>query len=641
MRQNTCQIILAVLFLHVICPANTHLYGQKSPDDQYLDTIQISSARHQLLTPGHRREQIDSALIQEMSGQNLADILTEHSDVLIKSYGLGSLATTSLRGGGASHTAIVWNGFSLNSPMNGQLDLSLIPAFFLDRVDIQYGGSASLYGSGAVGGAIHLDNHIHFKKNLEAGLTLQTGSFGEQMWGGEFLISNKRWYSRTRIFNHQAVNDFLLPNGSARQTNAAYQQAGILQEGAIQISPRQQLQVWLWKQTSEREIPPPLSSRQAFAEQADDHVRIAAAWKRKGEGLDLQARAAYVQSGLVFRDSLAEIDADNQAQSLFQEMEAEWLVSPNHRLRLGGTFTHQQAIADGYGEQTPNQQRLAAFAAWHWLSPYRRWESVLSLRQEWMASQQIPLTPSLSLRGRINSYLQARAQIGRTFRLPTFNDLYWSPGGNPDLLPERGWHQEIGIYAEWKPQSMSLRSSTTLFSQKVDDWILWRPGPSYWFPENLRNVWSRGWEMSQEAGMEQGYWSIQLQSSYTYTLATITKVEQARDLSLGKQLIYTPKHQGRMSLLLRYKDMSLRYSHRLIGKRYTSTDNTYFLPAFDVASVRLGYEGQWKQWRTAGAIKVLNLWNQQYQVIENRAMPPRSILFSLHLYFTSLNTKDS
>ena len=186
-------------------------FAQSQEGAQYLDTVQIAGSRLHLLTPGHKRISIDSLTLQEAKGQNLADLLSRQSDVFIKSYGLGSLATTSLRGGGASHTAVIWNGFSLQSPMNGQLDLSLLPVFFFDEVEVQYGGSAALYGSGAVGGAIHLDNQIDFEKGLRIGGHGKLGSFGEKMSGLDVAMSTK---------SSQAQNQSLFPTG--RETTSCF-----------------------------------------------------------------------------------------------------------------------------------------------------------------------------------------------------------------------------------------------------------------------------------------------------------------------------------------------------------------------------------------------------------------------------------
>ena len=106
-----------------------------------LSVVEVSASRHSTFSSGNKSETIDSILLDRYSTGNLADLLANESQVFIKSYGLGSLATTSFRGAGASHTAVLWNGFNLQSPMLGQLDLSLIPTNFLNDVKLREGVS--------------------------------------------------------------------------------------------------------------------------------------------------------------------------------------------------------------------------------------------------------------------------------------------------------------------------------------------------------------------------------------------------------------------------------------------------------------------------------------------------------------------
>src|SRR4051812_12993113 len=104
-------------------------YAQKETTDSsfHLKEVIVTSNRLVNFSAGTKVNDIDSLALAQHNSTNLADLLADESPVFIKSYGLGSLATTSFRGGSANHTAILWNGFNINSPMNGQLDLSLVP----------------------------------------------------------------------------------------------------------------------------------------------------------------------------------------------------------------------------------------------------------------------------------------------------------------------------------------------------------------------------------------------------------------------------------------------------------------------------------------------------------------------------------
>lgn len=161
-------------------------------------------------TTGNKIQDLDSAILADYSGNNLAELLSRQSQVFINSYGPGMLATTTFRGTDASQTAVLWNGFSLQNPMSAELDLALVPVDFLQDVKIQYGGSSALFGSGAIGGTIHLDNSAVYDKGLTIGLNSSYGSFDNQHQGINIQLSEKQIISSIKIFEQSAKNDFPL-----------------------------------------------------------------------------------------------------------------------------------------------------------------------------------------------------------------------------------------------------------------------------------------------------------------------------------------------------------------------------------------------------------------------------------------------
>ncbi len=636
-----------VIYLWCLCcglAINGQLLSQNLPREMRLDTLSIVGTRSELFLPGQKRVQIDSLTLHQFKGRNLADILVAQSDVFIKSYGLGSLATTSLRGGGASHTALVWNGIPLNSPMNGQWDLSLIPIFFQDRLAVEYGSAATLYGSGAVGGTIQLENHTAFGNGLRIGALSQVGSFSQLHQGLEVTLSKAHWYSRTRSFYQSANNDFRLPSSAltARQTNAALQQYGLLQEVGLQLNSQHQLHLRLWLQETDREIPPPLSSPISFAQQEDRLVNALATYQWRKKRFYLQLRSAFLKDYLHFKDSLAVIDAVNRSERIVQEVEGRIILHPQHHIHLGVNYTYQRANADGFGETTPHRHLGAIFGAYTYSAEQGNWEGSVNLRQAYASDLDIPFIPSISLTAyplklvganNTTQHLSLFTNIGRSFRQPTFNDLFWEPGGNPDLAPEKGWHTDVG--ATWKLENPvnSISTDVAFFSQSIDNWILWQPGSSFWFPDNVREVWSRGIEWSYRWKMNRKQWNINAFTAYTFTRSTITAVQSTRDLSLNQQLIYTPEHQGRINLGLAFHHIQVGYLHSFTGKQYTTSDNLRTLPAFDVGRASIAYALSFASWHSLISVQLDNIWDELYQVIENRPMPGRSVLISLDIQF--------
>jgi iron complex outermembrane receptor protein len=614
--------------------------------DWQADTVHIAQQRLQTLASGHRLLTLDSALLTSFRGQNLAELLSQHSDVFIKTYGSGGLATTSLRGAGASHTAILWNGFALPSPMNGQLDLSLIPLYFVDRLQVQYGGSAALFGSGAVGGALHLDSQTDFAQGLRVSGYLQGGRYGLIQPGGDVQISQTRWLSRTRWYHHQATHDFPLVNAyqdqaprHARQVHAAVQQQGLMQENAWRLTERQTLRAWLWVQQADRQLPPTLSQDTSVATQADQSLRLALQWQRRDLHWDWSLRSGLFREALHYQDSLARISSDNRALTLITQGEGSWRMGGGHSLHLGLLHQWQQAQApDGYGDALPTQTQLAALFSYRYVTPQGRWQASANVRQESLlgqASRWLPLLPSVNLRGQLWPTLELHAQVGRSFRLPTFNDRYWSPGGNPELHPEQGWGSELGL--NWQPQTQGAwrgELGATVFHQLIDQWILWRPSQQgYWSPENVQQVRARGLESQVSGHWQGGPWQADLSGGYTYTRSTVEAVSRPSDRSLGQQLIYTPLHQGQAGFWLRYRTLGLRYQHTLTGQRLTATDGSASLPAYDLGHLSLSAQWQCPHWRGQLTARIDNLWQEAYQVMANRAMPLQQASVTLQVSY--------
>src|SRR5665213_1406037 len=145
--------LLKISFIIYVFLSSATCFSQEHKDSiKQLPVVEVSSSRLNTFASGNKSETFDSTLLNHYSTGNLADLLANESQVFIKSYGLGSLAMSSFRGAGAEQTAVLWNGFNLQSPMNGLLDLSLVPINFMDEVRLQYGGAGALWGSGAVGG---------------------------------------------------------------------------------------------------------------------------------------------------------------------------------------------------------------------------------------------------------------------------------------------------------------------------------------------------------------------------------------------------------------------------------------------------------------------------------------------------------
>ena len=106
----------------------------------------------------------DSVISKNQS--SLSDLLNYNSSIYFKQYGRGQLSTVSFRGTTASQTAVVWNGININSQLTGETDFNTITSNDYNSISVKAGGGSVLYGSGAIGGTVHLNNELFFKKQI-------------------------------------------------------------------------------------------------------------------------------------------------------------------------------------------------------------------------------------------------------------------------------------------------------------------------------------------------------------------------------------------------------------------------------------------------------------------------------------------
>lgn len=641
--------VIKLFTLQLFALTAVSLYAQDTPADSThrLNEVVVKSNRLQNFSAGTKIQRMDSLTINQYRSGDLSEILENESSIFVKSYGLGSLATTSFRGGSAEQTAILWNGFELNSPMNGVVDLSLIPNSFMDNVSIQYGGTSVLWGSGAVGGAILLGNDEAFDKGIDVSFGASFGSFSQYRQNLSFTISKSKWLTSLRIFNASAKNNFEYYNTQLagypeqQQSNAGLRQYGLLSDNSFQINSRQKLKISFWYQNSNREIPPSMVQAISDATQQDLSYRVTVEWQKIGDKVTYTARAAYFNETLLYVDSLADLNSLSRSQTIITEAEAKMKVFKNQLVNVGSNNTYAQAESDGYSG-TPQQNRFAFFASYSFHTSNDKFHSTLSARQEFIGNNAVPFTYSFGSEWNFLKWLSAKGNVSRVYRVPTFNDLYWNPGGNLNLLPENGFSEEVGLLLQLHTADSKVNFSTeqTVYNKNINDWILWLPGELYWSPENIMKVWSRGMETRSELEFRLNKIKIRIGVLTNYVLSTSEQATSENDASVGKQLIYVPKYSGNGKVSVEYKGFIIAFNQNYMGYRFTSTDNTEYLVPYTLSNIYGSYRLHLKQYSLDLFIQANNIFNEQYQIIANQAMPLVNYLTGISVQFNNPNNNN-
>lgn len=668
----------ATILLCLACAAPAAAQRDTTERPIAIERVEIAG-RRPMKEIGVQRTELDTIVLRDNITASLADALAVGSTIFIKSYGRATLATASFRGTAPSHTQVTWNDMKVNSPMLGQVDFSLIPAYFIDDATVYHGASSVGVTGGGLGGAVTLATQAPTEKGLGLRYVQGIGSFTTF---DEFLhltYGGARWSSSTRVLYSTSDNDFKFRNydtkdfvtdengnitGSyyplQRNRNGGFRDLHVLQELYHTTRGGDRLSIAAWYLDSHRGLAM-LSgdrnkSKQKKNTQDERTLRAVAGWERLRSGLKLGARAGYTYTDLRYLlladaegkgNFSAMTDARSRIHTLFAKAEAEyaagekWLFSANvalhqHRVRSGdlSVINSNGLRADTLYKQ--EQFELSAFAAVKW-RPAPRLGIAADIRWELYGDRTTPPIPALfadyllSRRGNV----VIKASAARNYRYPTLNDLYFRPGGNKNLKPERGWTFDAGIETALKGDDRSLRASATVFDSRIDDWILWIGSPKLgiYTPINIRRVHSYGAEakLSADAATRSG-WRLLLDGNFAWT-RSINRGDKfsPADRSVGKQLVYIPVYSAAFIARVQWRHWEVAYKWNWYSERYTMSSNDlgvlgrvkpYFMSDL---SLEKRLECRLASFSLKGCIH--NLLNEEYESVLSRPMPRLNVAF--------------
>ncbi|MEM1322544.1 MAG: TonB-dependent receptor [Bacteroidota bacterium] len=634
MNQLKRHIIPCLFLLALLLEPAAPLCGQSLLDTTIvIPAVEVASSRKHRQITGSSTQEWKADQLDKLPANTIAELLTTETGTYIKSYGLSSLATSSVRGGSAGHTLILWNGLPVQSPMLGQLDLALLPVQAMEAISFTPGGNAALWGSGAIGGVLSLDNRPDFSQRLGVKSSTQMGSFGHFQQQLGVAIGNKKIQSITRLSHLQADNDFYYFQAEGlperQQTNAQVSQQYLIQDVYWKISSRQQLALHFWRQESDRQIPPTIVQTRSEAHQDDLTTRLIVDFKQLTKRGLLEFKTGYFDEHLNFFDDLILLESRSHFRTFIAEATGQWNWR-RHQFFVGNTHTNTKAWSAGYRENIPEEYRTAFFTSWKYRG--KRLNTQASLRQEIVDGQRAPLVPAFGFDFRLHSQLLLKGKVSRNYRLATFNDRFWLPGGNPDLLPESGWSQELGLQQAFEQKRFALTTTLTAFNRKIDNWILWsiREGQQFWSANNITQVWSRGLEARLTMTYHFNALKLQLRGGYDYIRSTNQVALENPRIPAGDQLAYTPIHQAFGTFSVEWKSLYLAYQHNYTGATVGINEP---LPSFQIGNLRLQYTGQVAKFKGVLFFNINNLWDQDYLVIERRAMPGIHFQTGLRLSF--------
>lgn len=452
-----------------------------------------------------------------------ADVLQKIPGVVVRSQGGdGQRQVILLRGASEEQVLVLLDGVRLNEAGGGGVDLSLLPASSIERIEVITGAAAALYGAEAMGGVILLKTRSTYTNNA-AELSLSLRSFHSTRLNAARVGQLGRWGILGQLSLLESRGDFFFLDTNdqprIRQNNDAQQLYGIVKAERSLKGP---WRLSLLGQASlvQRGVPGPEQFESLTATQEGKRILLLSqlSGREVSPGLAYHFFAAFRLGELSFVDPEPGLGlpVDSQATELAPSLGWRFAFSPTKEgalSKLGGDFSwsyeqlFSEDVSGGEAHRLRGSMAFYTEAAFGplLLSPALRFEGVSTF-----GLAPIPrLGASLSLTERTSVTLSA----GRSYRAPSLKDLFLRLDGlvgDPDLQPEDAWEVAPGVL--WSNETLLV--SASVFGRKIQNLILFVPESAFLVKaSNFSGFTAYGAELRSSLSLGQ----FVLEGGYTFT----------------------------------------------------------------------------------------------------------------------------
>ena len=630
----------------IVPPAISQEGNRATPSDSTynLPEIRISANRY---SPSYkyvaaRISRIDRQQVESTGSQSLDQVLQRAGGVFLKQYGTG-LSSLSMRGGNSSHSIITIDGMPLYDPQLGQVDLSLVPSMLLESISIMHGQASSLYGANGLSGVIDIESRSFQNGPVYGSLKAAMGAYGERQVDGSlgFKRNNIRGLIAARYGGEEGDFTYedpsLFPVETVKRQGADRTYSSFL--GKLDwINPRSNSSFSVWTNQFERGIPGPINLAFRDERQWDRLIRINLQHTRLAPRGSFSLRTGIQRMSLRYANPFLDIDDTGRTYSFSLDSFYKHQLSSENTLKIGLDNAVRTASHPSLAEKA-NEFQTSLYVLGE-----QKLEDVVLLPSMRLDRYELPrnktitaFSPNLGVN--INpvflSQLFIKAQAGKSFRPPTFNDRFWQPGGNLDLKPEIGWGYEGGLLWRGDIQNgfPAWSSEVTVYRQHITDQITWLPtDDGYWSPINVRGVLVSGLESSFSIEpTTRGNLNTRLELIYHLTDAR--NQSDPTSASYNKPLRYSPKHLFKVMLGANKSfdkwAFGMNVFSQFTSERFVTEDGSSSLPSYMNTDLRIHASLATQSAQLSLQVIMENMFDRDYEVIKGYLMPPRLLRIEL------------
>lgn len=600
--------------------------------------------------------------------RSMDEALKTFTGISVRDYGgTGGMKTVSVRGMGAQHTSVFYDGIPLSDLQSGMADIGINNFVKQKYIFVTYIGNEDIYKSAKQimsSSTLEMKNEVpSFEKYDRNGkiipfnLVFQTrcGSFQtvspELLW--EQKIGEKLTLSADFDYLWSKGNyPFTTPNGSATET--------LRRKGSEVSRGRGEINLWadldasgslemkLMGDFSSRNLPGPaiLYTQNPTESTSDRKVLASASYRNHISGhLNLLCTGSWNYTWTNYRDSskLYPIPLNDYYKQNIANFSATIEYIPIKDLRIA----FAQDLDTGHLwttlEDCPFPTRLQSTTALSARYSVRDLTFIGSIAGMWQkdfvqsgAERKAlwRLSPAFSMSWRATEGISLRAAVRDGFRAPSFNDLYWARIGNRNLRPEKAIQSNLGITWSVNKDSFTSSISADAFCNKIKDKIVATPTLFVWSMHNIGEALMAGTDIDARVD-----WSVHpdvrllAHAGYSYMYAVdVTDPEAANYLD---QIRYTPRHSGNAQFSLDSRWITFSTIVNAVGRRWYGNQNVKSLlmkPYCDLG-LSLSHEFNIRQVRLMLSAEGLNLIGTNYEIIRSYPMPGRQFRITMRISY--------
>ena len=634
--------------------------------EKTLDRELRSTAPMQVLT---------SKTIVNLNALQLSDAVKFLSGVTVKDYGgIGGLKTISVRSLGAAHTGINYNGMQISDTQTGQIDIGRFSLDNIDNVTLVSGQSDQIFMPArafASASALNITSSApkFTRDNKTNGkVSLKGGSFG--LVNPAFNINNKISEKLSATLSGEWMSahgryPYTLHYGEAGVDSSSVEKRensdvnNLRLEGALYstFSPNTDANLRLYYYQSSRGLPGAtiyyntenyskqrLWDRTFFAQGHLGHD-FSSKWS-------MQANAKYNKGYLRYLDPTF-LGSEGKIEDIFNQQEMYGSISVLYkafrRLSFSASTDWSHASMTANRDSFANPTRLTgqSVIAAKWIHEYLLATASLlhtqtfeNTEQGEAAENQSKLSPYISLSAKpfLQHDLRLRAFYKNSFRLPTFNDLYYPAVGVRKLKPEDANQLNLGITYSTSVNNILplIKLTADIYENRVKNKIIAYPTGNLhqWAMMNFGLVKIQGADFSAEGAINVTKKAdVVIGATYTYQEA-VDKTDSDKN-TYNHQIPYTPKHSGSARAAVEMPWFNIAYSMLWSGERYYNAHNSnrYLLKGYTDHTLSVSKSWQTILGKIEANAEALNILNKNYQIVHNYPMPGRSYRITITLNF--------